>query len=117
MINKQSASVTEAQQAALSKVNLFMFDLKNEAQERGFKADDSWTLELATEKDLNTLRRAHHPIVLMKLAPSILLKVYQQVKSQLNQLASATDEALTDEDILTNEKKYLAAYRTKPVIK
>lgn len=118
MSNQKNATVNAAeQQTILGKVNLFLFDLKNEAKERGFKPHDSWILELATDNDLRLLRRSHHPIILMKLQPTILLRVYLQIKSKLNQAHSDTDLALTNKDITNNEQQYLVAYAVKNIVK
>lgn len=93
-----------------SQVDLFLFDLKNEASERGFRNGEFWMLELATEQEVIALRRSHHPVVSLRLQPAVLLKVYQRVKNELQQAISTADAALTDMDLASNEKKHLAAY-------
>lgn len=93
-----------------NQVSLFLFDLKNEAREHGFKANESWKLELITENELISLKRYHHPVIYLRLQTQALLKVYQQVKNQLQQSLSEADEALTVNNLAQDEKKYLAAY-------
>lgn len=94
-------------------INLFLFDLKNEAAEHGFKDGESWTLELATEQEMTSLKRQYSPIVSIKLQPQALLNVFQQVKSKLQQSFSKDDSALTEIDLIRDEKRHLAAYRIK----
>src|ERR1700744_918723 len=100
----------DAQQRLPNKVNQFLFDLKNEACEHGFKAGESWTLQLATDTELTDLKRFHHPIISLRLEPVALLNVYQQVKDKLKQSFSADDAALTPGELAGNEKKLLVAF-------
>jgi hypothetical protein len=93
-----------------SQVNLFLFDLKNEATEHGFKAGESWNLEIATEDEIIKLKRHHHPVVSMRLQAQALLGAYLKVKSTLQQSLSKDDMALTAEELTRDEKKHLAAY-------
>lgn len=115
MINQKSSAVSADQEQYFleSQVNLFLFDLKNEASEHGFRQGESWALTLATEQEMLSLKRFHHPVVSLRLQPATLLKVYQRVKSQLNQSISTTDAALTSLDLTRTEKTLLAAYPFK----
>lgn len=54
-------------------VDLFLFDLKNEAAEHGFRAGESWHLQLVTEMELVHLKKYHHPVIALRLAPDYLL--------------------------------------------
>lgn len=101
----------DAQQNFLvEKVNLFLFDLKNEACEYGFKAHESWNIRLATDKEITGLRRNNHPVLSLKLPANELLKAYLHVKGKLEQSISNEDMVLTADDLARNEKWHLAAY-------
>src|ERR1700744_996559 len=94
------ARSADAQQLVTNQANLFLFDLKNEASEHGFKDEDSWTLQLATDEDITSLKRFHHPMVFLKLRPESLLNVFQQVKDKLQQALSKEELALTANDVI-----------------
>ena len=110
------ASGTEVQQHFLdSQTNLFLFDLKNEAIEHGFKTGDTWGLELVNDAEIKGLKDNHHPVISIRLQPQALLKVFKQVKTNLRQSLSKDDDAITENDLTANEKKFLAAYRVRNV--
>lgn len=115
MSNQQApADSADAQQHFLdNQVNLFLFDLKNEATEHGFKNGETWSVQLATEAEMVHLKRHHHPVLSIRLQPNTLLKVYQQLKSKLQQSLTPEDAMLTAGDLANNEKKHLAAYPAK----
>lgn len=101
----------DAQQNFLaSQVNLFLFDLKNEACELGFKADESWNLEIATEDEIISLKKQHHPVISIQLQAQALLRAYLQVKNKLQQSLSKNDMALTADELARDQKRILAAY-------
>ncbi|PTR00840.1 hypothetical protein C8P68_10168 [Mucilaginibacter yixingensis] len=112
MSNQQAhvGSADAQEQAMNSQVNLFLFDLKNEATEHGFKDGESWNLELVTETEMIDLKRHHYPIISVRLLPHALLKVYQQVKSKLQQSLTPAEASLTAGDLANTEKRHLAAY-------
>ena len=95
-------------------VSLFLFDLKNEATEHGFKAGESWHLQLVTEAEMTDLKRHHHLVVPLRLQPQTLLKVYRQAKHKLQQTLNVADTTLTVGDLIHAEKRYLAAYPSTP---
>ena len=101
----------DAQQIFLSnQVNLFLFDLKNEATEHGFKTSESWKLQIVTEDEIIGLKKEHHPLISLRLQTHALLRVYLQVKSKLQQSLSDNDRTLTEDDLARNDKKHLVAY-------
>lgn len=112
MIDQQAltGSANAPQHALDRQVNMFLFDLKNEATELGFKANESWHLELVDQEDIVKLKRHHTPVILLKLQPEALVKVYQQVKASLQQPFSSTDTELTAKNMIRSEKSHLAAY-------
>jgi hypothetical protein len=106
------ATDTDAQQHFLdSQTSLFLFDLKNEAIEHGFKTGDTWNLQLVTDGEIKQLKDLHRPVIALRLQPHALLTVFKQVKTKLQQSFSKDDDAITVNDLAVNEKKFLAAYR------
>ncbi|MGN6638990.1 MAG: hypothetical protein ACTHJ8_08765 [Mucilaginibacter sp.] len=113
MMNTQQAFAggADAQQDFLAgKVNLFLFDLKNEANEHGFKAGESWNIRLVTEEEIIRLKRQYQPVISVRLQSEGLLKVYLKVKSRLEQPLSKEDMALTADQLTRNEKRHMAAF-------
>jgi hypothetical protein len=105
------AGGTDMQQHALTnRVNLFLFDLRNEASEHGLKSNESWTLELATEDEMSVLRKAHHPVISIRLQPQALLSAFREIKTRLHQSFTTGDISLTASDLTREEKRHLAAY-------
>ncbi|QKJ30511.1 hypothetical protein HQ865_12335 [Mucilaginibacter mali] len=119
MDNQQALTGSaDAQQHFLARqISIFLFDLKNEAAENGFKADESWTIQLATDAEMASLIRDHRPLVSLKLKPEALLNIYQKVKSKLQQPLSKEDITLSVTDLQNGEKKHLAAYPIRRVRK
>ena len=110
-IQQAHAGGADAQQQFLAnKVNIFLFDLKNEAIEHGFKAGETWNVRIATDSEITSLRKDNHPVVSLRLQSNELLTAYLQVKNKLEQSLSKDDLALTADDLTINEKRHLAAY-------
>ncbi|WP_259065267.1 hypothetical protein HDF24_01120 [Mucilaginibacter sp. X4EP1] len=110
-------SSVQAQQLLTRQVSLFLFDLKNEASEHGFKAGDSWTLQLATDQEFAGLKKLHFPIISLRLNPDTLLNVFQQVKGKLHQELSKQEEDLTVKDLIREGIATMAAYPYHPALK
>jgi len=100
-----------------TQVSLFLFDLRNEASEHGFKSGESWSLQMATDQEVITLKRHHHPVVSMRLIPEVLLNVYHRIKAKLKQPLTSADTAFSVSELAENQKKHLTAYPVKLVIK
>ncbi|AYL99006.1 hypothetical protein [Mucilaginibacter celer] len=113
MLNNQKGPIAEVDipvdQLAI-KVNLFMFDLKNEATELGFKAGETWALELVSDIEAKHLKKQHQPVVSLSLQSSALLSAFREVKNKLQQTLTPQDMLLTTNDLNRDEKKYLVAY-------
>ncbi len=112
MINPTpSAGKSDTNQLILDKqINLFLFDLKNEAIELGFKQGEHWALTLSTDLEIADLKKNNHKVIVLRLQPEELLNVYQHVKRKLNQELSSTDAVLTAGNLEHNGKGFLAAY-------
>lgn len=115
IVQKSPGSTAINQQSPENQVNLFLFDLQNEAKEHGFKQNETWTLELASEHEIARLKRFHHPVVSLRLQSSALLEIYKSVKGRLKQALSTADVALTDSDLINNNKMHLAAYPARSI--
>ena len=112
MTNRQaSMGNADAQQSLLAgQVNLFLFDLKNEGNEHGFKPDESWNLQIATDDEIISLKKQYHPVISLRLHAQTLLTAYLQIKNKLQQTFSKNDMALTVDDLSRDGKQHLAAY-------
>jgi hypothetical protein len=104
------AGGADSQKAITHQVNLFLFDLKNEASEHGFKPDDPWTLQLATDEEVTSLKKQHHPIIFLKLLPEALLNVFRQVKNELRQSLSNHEGTFTVSYLTMEGINQIAAY-------
>ena len=91
-------------------VSLFLFDLKHEASEHGFKPDESWQLQIASEDEIISLKKLYHPVISQRLGAQTLLTAYLQIKIKLQQTFSKNDMALTADDLSRDGKQHLAAY-------
>lgn len=105
-----AGSASAQHQSLNGQAAIFLFDLKNEATEHGFGESGSWTLELATEGELRSLRRLHHPVIALRLKPHDLLNIFKQVKSKLQQPLTRQEMELNANDMTMNNKNQLVAY-------
>lgn len=112
--NKALEAGADAQQLLVdNKVSIFLFDLKNEATEHGFKSGDSWNLQMATDEEVTDLKRNHHLVVSMRFKPNILLQAYHQVKSGVQQPISKNEADLSVNDLIRAGKQHVAAYPSR----
>lgn len=98
-----------------SQINLFLFDLKNEAAEHGFKTGETWALHLATEAEFAGFKKIHKPLVSLRLQAPALLDAFQRVKIRLQQSLSKQEMELTATDLLKNEVHHLVAYPVRSI--
>lgn len=91
----------------------YMYDLMNEAKEHGFKADDKWTLNLATENGQREIRADYYPAVANKVSPEILLPLFQAIKSGLQQTLSKEEMLMDTKSVLDGELNYIIAFNPK----
>lgn len=102
---------------AAFEADLFNFQLKNSADECGFKADDSWTVQLANEEQMNTLRRAYIPSVISPISPSQLIEVYKTVKMKLKQIEDEEIANFSKKDVERLKLSYIVAYNEKRAVR
>ncbi|PJJ85008.1 hypothetical protein [Mucilaginibacter auburnensis] len=117
MINPTpTAGKADKNQPILDKqIDLFLFDLKNESIELGFKQGEHWALTLSTDLEIADLKKNNHRVIVLRLQPEELLNVYQRVKRKLNQELSSTDAVLTAGNLEHNGKGFLAAYPVRNI--
>ncbi|TWR31077.1 hypothetical protein FPZ43_00925 [Mucilaginibacter pallidiroseus] len=92
---------------------LYLYDLQNAATEHGFKADDTWELMLASEKEKALLQRDYYPMIALKIFPDLLRDVLQATKAALKQPLSQEDELLNNGTIAQRELTYIVAFNFK----
>ncbi len=102
---------------ATFEANLFNFQLKNTADECGFKADDSWIIVLADEQETNRIMKNYIPSVTSLLAPNILVEVYKQVKMKVDQAEDPEVAALTKKDVERLKLNHIVAYNEKRAVR
>lgn len=112
-MNNQRALVAgaDAQQHFLdNQVNIFLFDLKNEASEHGFKLGESWNIQMVTDDEIISLKRTHYPVIYMRLKPQALLHVYEQVSIKLQKFTNKSDAIVSEADLTRDGKNHLVAF-------
>ena len=97
--------------------DLFNFQLKNSSDECGFKADDSWTVKLADEAEMNRLRRNYIPSVISPIAPNQLVEVYKTVSIKLQQIENEETASLTKKEVERLKLNYIVAYNEKRAVR
>lgn len=102
---------------ATFEAELFNFQLKNTADECGFKADDSWTVVLTNEEEMNRLRKNYIPSVITSIAPNILVEVYRKVKLKVDLPEDAEVAALTKKDVERLKLNHIVAYNEKRAVR
>jgi hypothetical protein len=108
------AASADAQLTLLDRqVNVFLFDLKNEATEYGFKTGESWSLQLAKDDEIPGLKRNHKPVISIKLYPDDLLNFFRQVKHRLRQPLNEQESQLTISDLANNGINHMVAFPLK----
>ena len=97
------------------KASEFIYDLGNAALENGFKADESWEVQIATAAEKTALEKNYRPIVVTSVPTELLSATFALVKEQLNQTIKA--QVLTPPDRFEKEAKYeyLVAYNSNRV--
>jgi hypothetical protein len=92
---------------------MYLYDLMNAAKEHGFKADDSWELNMVTDSGRSKLQKDYYPVVAVKILPEMLLQVFHSAKSALKQTFSNESNLPDAKSILTENINYLVAINLK----
>lgn len=92
---------------------IYVYDLNNTAREFGFKHDEGWELNVATQEEKIYLEKKYHPIISSKMMPEILSEMFGLVKSKLTQTAANISNNLQTGTIQNPELQYLVAFNPK----
>lgn len=115
--NAVAVAANGLSKALTLKANIFLFDLKNESNENGFRASDQWILQLANEREMLAFKKEHLPLLSVKLDLFDLLPLFRKIKAELSQSLSKIELEFTESDMKRNEKQYLVAYHIKTLRK
>lgn len=101
------------EQAIEQQARMYLYDLMNAAKEHGFKADDTWELSIVNDSGRSKLQKDYFPAIAVKIAPEIVLQVFNSARSGLKQ-SFTNDAHLPDEKrILTDNINFLVAINPK----
>jgi hypothetical protein len=96
-----------------NQIRMYLFDLNNSAREHGFKADDKWELNLATDRERSRLQNNYNPSIATKILPESLLQVFRSIKERLHQQMNTDEEQLDMRTVLNRELTFIVAYNPK----
>jgi len=94
---------------------VYVYDLNNCARENGFKADESWELNLATAEEKKAIEKKYFPTVSAKVLPEILGELFGLVKGKLIHARAEMEKKFDGNTLFnkTNEHQYLVAFNPK----
>ncbi len=90
--------------------NLYVYDLNNCAREFGFKADETWEVDMASGSDKADLEKKYFPILSAKVLPEMIVEMMSSVKFKLSQQLTGLGKNIDIKGILQQELQYLVAY-------
>jgi hypothetical protein len=85
----------------------FLYDLRNNANENGFKPEEKWQLSLVTLKDKAAIEKKYHATVAAKASPEMLSAMISLVQTGLNQPIT---NLLDIKTMGLNQLQYLIGY-------
>ena|ERR1700761_8675207 len=88
-------------------VKEFLFDLRNSANENGFKPGETWDLKLVSDADRKAIEQQYQITLSQKGEPQELLDLYYPVHDQLK---LKTVEIPTAHHMQLDKINYLIAY-------
>lgn len=97
------------------KANEFIYDLGNAALENGFKADETWEIQIATDAEKRALEKNYRPIVVTSVPAELLSATFTLVKEQLNQTIKTQIVDPRDRFEKEPNYEYLVAYNANRV--
>jgi len=92
---------------------MYVYDLNNTAREYGFKPDEGWELNVATQDEKVFIEKRYHPTIAAKVLPEILSELFGVVKDKLSQVKSEIRNNLQTGNINNTELQYLVAFNPK----
>jgi hypothetical protein len=93
--------------------SMYVYDLNNTAKEFGFKADEGWELNVATQEEKSDIEKRYHPTITAKVLPEIISEMFGMVKDRLSQVKSDIRNNLNTEVRPDSNLQYLVAFNPK----
>ena len=92
---------------------VYVYDLNNTAREFGFKPDEGWELNVATQDEKVLIEKKYHPTITAKVLPETLSEMFGLVKDKLIQVKSEIRNNLQTGGTNNTELQYLIAFNPK----
>ncbi|GAB3930320.1 hypothetical protein [Mucilaginibacter myungsuensis] len=102
-----------AAQDTQMQARIYVYDLNNTAKEFGFKTDEGWELNVATQEEKTTIEKRFHPTISIKVKPEASAEIFGLVKGGLSQSASNIPNNQEVAKRNTDEQQYLVAFNPK----
>jgi len=93
--------------------SIYVYDLNSTAREFGFKPDEGWELNVATQDEKIFIEKRYHPTIAAKVLPEILSEMFGLVKDKLIQVKSEIRNNLQTGGTNNTELQYLVAFNPK----
>ncbi|MVN21432.1 hypothetical protein [Mucilaginibacter arboris] len=92
---------------------VYVYDLNNCAKEFGFKPDESWELNLATNEEKLAIEKDYYPTISAKVLPEILSELFGLVKAKLSLAKTHTENKSDVKAVSESPLNYLIAFNPK----
>jgi hypothetical protein len=92
---------------------VYVYDLNNTAREFGFKTDEGWELNVATQEEKTDIEKRYHPTITTKVLPEIISEMFGLVKDKLIQVKSDIRNNLGTTVRPDSNLQYLVAFNPK----
>lgn len=99
--------------AAEMQASIYVYDLNNTAREFGFKPDEGWELNVATQEEMVDIEKRYHPTITTKVLPEIISEMFGLVKDKLIHVKSEIRNNLNTNIRPNSTLQYLVAYNPK----
>lgn len=99
--------------AAEMQASIYVYDLNNTAREFGFKPDEDWELNVATQEEMVDIEKRYHPTITTKVLPEIISEMFGLVKDKLIHVKSEIRNNLNTNIRPDSTLQYLIAYNPK----
>ena len=92
---------------------VYVYDLNNCAKEFGFKTDEAWELNQATNAERLAIEKDYYPTISAKVLPEILAELFGLVKAKLSLSKSYIENRQDANKVSETELQYLIAFNPK----
>jgi hypothetical protein len=93
--------------------SVYVYDLNNTAREFGFKIDEGWELNIATQDEKTDIEKRYHPTITTKVLPEIISEMFGLVKDKLIQVKSEIRNNINTTVRPDSNLEYLVAFNPK----